>query len=67
MFDKIGIVAEKLATNVSESRRGFFVRVGKIALVAASAVAGLLALPREAQAFSYLCCCYALGRERQSR
>jgi hypothetical protein len=68
MFEKIGVAAEKLATSVSESRRGFLVRTGKLALVAASAVGGLLALPKEAQAFGDLCCCYFKApRYRQSR
>jgi hypothetical protein len=50
MFEKIGIAAEKLATNVSESRRGFLVGLGKAALGVTGVVAGLLALPSEAQA-----------------
>ena len=50
MFEKITSVAEKLATSVSESRRGFLGRLGQIALGAAGAVGGLLALPKDAQA-----------------
>ena len=50
MFEKISRAAEGLATNVSESRRGFFARVGQAALGVAGAVAGLLVFPKEAQA-----------------
>jgi hypothetical protein len=50
MFKKISNAAEKLATNVSESRRGFLVRVGQTALGVASVVSGLLVLPNQAQA-----------------
>jgi hypothetical protein len=50
MFESISNAAEKLATNVSESRRGFLARMGQAALGAAGLVAGLLALPTEAQA-----------------
>jgi hypothetical protein len=35
MFEKIGNMAEKLATNISESRRGLLVRLGKAGLSAA--------------------------------
>jgi hypothetical protein len=38
MFENIGNAAERLATNVSESRRGFLGRLGKAAL----GVAGVL-------------------------
>src|SRR6516165_7174656 len=50
MFEKISNAAERLATNVSESRRGFLVRMGETALGVAGVVGGLLALPRAAQA-----------------
>jgi hypothetical protein len=50
VFEKISNAAEKLATNVSESRRGFLARVGQAALGVTSVAAGLLALPTEAQA-----------------
>jgi hypothetical protein len=50
MFEKIGDAAEKLATNVSESRRGFLSRVGQAALGVTAVVAGVLASPSEAQA-----------------
>jgi len=42
MFEKLGEKAEKLATNVSESRRGFLAAVGNAALGAAGILAGLL-------------------------
>jgi hypothetical protein len=50
MFEKIGNMAEKLATNVSESRRSFLVHVGKAALTAAGVMGGLLVLSGEASA-----------------
>ena len=50
MFEKISGMAERLATNVSESRRGFLARMGQAALGVAGVVAGLLTLPTEAQA-----------------
>jgi hypothetical protein len=50
VFEKISKAAERLATHVSASRRGFLARVGQAALGVAGVVAGLLVLPREAQA-----------------
>src|SRR5262245_66361842 len=52
MIEKIGNLAERLATNVSQSRRGFLARVGQAALGMAGALGGLLALPGAAQAGS---------------
>jgi hypothetical protein len=45
MFEEIGNAAEKLATKVSESRRGFLRRLGQVALGVAGVVGGLLAQP----------------------
>jgi hypothetical protein len=50
MFEKLGEKAEKLATNVSESRRGFLAAVGNAALGAAGIVAGLLPASVQAEA-----------------
>ena len=50
MFEMISNAAEKLATNVSESRRGFIVRMGQAALGLAGVASGLLALPPQARA-----------------
>jgi hypothetical protein len=50
MFEKISNAAEKLATKVSESRRGFLARVGQGALGVAGVLAGVLALPAKGQA-----------------
>jgi hypothetical protein len=50
VFEKMSRAAERLATNVSASRRGFLGRVGQAALGVAGVFAGLLALPREARA-----------------
>ena len=57
MFEKISSAAERLATNVSASRRGFLARMGQAALGVAGVVAGLLALPTEAQATLVLSLC----------
>jgi hypothetical protein len=48
MFDKVSQAAEKLATNVS--RRAFFGRVGRGALVVAGVLGATLALPGQGQA-----------------
>jgi hypothetical protein len=50
MIERIGNLAERLATNVSQSRRGFLARVGQAALGAAGVLGALLALPGAAQA-----------------
>jgi hypothetical protein len=50
MNEKIGNLAERLATNVSQSRRGFLAHVGQAALGVAGVLGGLLALPGAAQA-----------------
>jgi hypothetical protein len=50
MFEKIGRAAERMASYVSVSRRGFLGRLGKGALAAAGVVGGLLLLPKDAQA-----------------
>jgi hypothetical protein len=52
MFEKISRAAERLANNVSASRRGFLARMGQLALGAAGVLGGLLLLPKEAQATS---------------
>ena len=46
MFDKITSAAEKLASKVGESRRGFLGRLGKIA---AGVVGAMLVLPKQAR------------------
>ena len=60
MFAKIGRLAEKLATNVSTSRRGFLGRVGQAALGAAGAL-GVLAVTATAQSGGVVCCNSAVG------
>ena len=50
MIERIGNAAERLAANVSQSRRGFLARLGQAALGAAGALGALLALPGAAQA-----------------
>ena len=50
MIERIGNLAERLATNVGQSRRGFLAGVGKAALGAAGALGALLALPGAARA-----------------
>jgi hypothetical protein len=53
MFDKISTSAERLATNVSVSRRGFLARLGQVALGTAGAVAGVFAVSGQAHAGTY--------------
>ena len=50
MFEKIGRLADRAASNVGVSRRGFLGRLGKAALAAAGVVGGLSALAGRAQA-----------------
>jgi hypothetical protein len=50
MLEKINDLAEKLATGVSQSRRGFLGRLGKAALSAAGVMGGLFVLSGEASA-----------------
>jgi hypothetical protein len=59
MFEKLGRAAEQAAASVS--RRAFLGKVGKAALAAAGAVAGLLATPRIAQALGRPCGPYSDG------
>ncbi len=53
MFDKVSQAAEKLATNVS--RRAFLGRLGQGALGLAAVIAGVVALPSQAQAGQQYC------------
>jgi hypothetical protein len=50
MFDRVGDLAEKLATNVS--RRTFLGRLGQGALGLTAALGGVLAFPKQARAGS---------------
>jgi len=50
MLERISNAAERLATNVSESRRGFLAQLGRTAIGAAAAVGGLLATTTQVQA-----------------
>ncbi len=58
MFEKIGRLAEKAATNVDVSRRGFLGRLGKSALAVAG-VLGFAASTAEGGKYDdYTCCRY---------
>src|SRR5438445_140331 len=57
MFEKIGRLAEGLATGVGTSRRGFLGRLGRSALGAAGAL-GALAVASSAQTGGVVCCKY---------
>jgi hypothetical protein len=57
MFEKIGRLAERAATGVSVSRRGFLGRLGQGALAVTGVLGGLLAIRTDARAAgSYVCC-----------
>src|SRR5204862_5435899 len=58
MFEKIGRLAEAVATRVSVSRRGFLGRLGQGALAAAGVLGGLLCLPKDARAAGGELCCH---------
>jgi hypothetical protein len=53
MFDRVGILAERVASDVS--RRAFFGRLGQGALGLAAVIAGVLALPSQALAADQCC------------
>jgi hypothetical protein len=55
MFDKVGQIAERMATNVS--RRAFMGRLGKGALAVAGAMGAMLAFPGLVQAGRTNCFC----------
>jgi hypothetical protein len=72
MFDRVGSLAERVATDVS--RRAFLGRLGQGALVLAGAMGALLAFPGLGQAKgctypggahggggTFACCCYDCG------
>jgi hypothetical protein len=57
MFEKISRMAEKAATNLSVSRRGFLGRLGQSALGVAAVLAGFAATTASAKGGgSYVCC-----------
>jgi hypothetical protein len=65
MFDKVTNLAERAATAVGESRRGFLGRVGHAALVAAGALGAVALASRTAHAGRHskaVCCHYANGQ-----
>jgi hypothetical protein len=57
MFDRLGRLAEGMATNVGTSRRGFLGRLGRSALGAAGAL-GALTVAAAAQTGGVVCCTY---------
>ena len=58
MIEQVTNLAERVATNISLSRRGFLGRLGQGALAAAGVLAGVLALPKNALAAGVVCCQY---------
>jgi hypothetical protein len=50
MFEKVGRLAERVASNTGESRRGFLGQIGQGALAAAAVIGGLLLRPEDARA-----------------
>jgi hypothetical protein len=61
MLERLGRLAEGLATGVGTSRRGFLGRLGRTALGAAGAL-GALAVASSAQTSSVVCCTYQCKR-----
>ncbi len=59
MLDRVGDLAERVATNVS--RRAFLGRLGQGALGLAAVIAGALALPGRAQADGQCCLVISLA------
>jgi hypothetical protein len=59
MFDRVGDLAQRVATSVS--RRAFLGRLGQGALGLAAAIGGVLAVPGEAHAAGQWCVFYAYG------
>jgi hypothetical protein len=57
VFEKIGRLAERLATNVGESRRGFLGRLGRGALAAAALLGGVFVSSAAGQS-GVVCCVY---------
>ncbi len=57
MLEKIGQLAEKAASNVNVSRRGFFSRLGKAALAVAGGL-GFSVATADGAAKSVWCCFY---------
>jgi len=57
MFEKVGRAAEKAATSVGTSRRGFLGQLGRAAAVAAVAAGGVLASASRASAGPKPCKC----------
>jgi hypothetical protein len=64
MFERVGSIAERVATDVS--RREFLGRLGRGALGLAAVIGGMLAFPSQAPAGASkggaICCLYVLGR-----
>jgi hypothetical protein len=58
MFEKMSTLAEKLATSISESRRGFLSRLGQAALGAAGVVGALLLSGTASAQIPYVRCIY---------
>ncbi len=59
MFEKVGQMAEQMATGVS--RRQFLDRFGKTALVVAGVAGGFLAVASNARAAGHCCCSATFG------
>ncbi len=71
MFEKIGRLAEKAATGVDVSRRGFLRTAAKGAVAVAGLMGALLVLPQDAEGGNSLCAhclkaCRASGYSQQA-
>jgi hypothetical protein len=59
MFERFGRLAEQMASDAGQSRRGFLCGLGKAAVAATAALGGILLLPGAARAghcFCYFSC-----------
>jgi len=64
MLEKIGNLAERLATNVSLSRRGFLSRLGQGALAVGAVLGGISTAAAGPGGTGVTCCYYRCGAGR---
>jgi len=67
MLEKIGNLAERLATNVSQSRRGFLSRLGQGALAVGAVLGGISTAAAGSGGNGVRCCYYRNNRRPYDR